>query len=114
MGLTRIFGYAVLGTLLPAIFVIYLAFAPANTASAEACACRAAQGFVSQSLGADQPLRFLDCAENKEMRLKDGAWQVLGDVEIDTGAGTLAHESYVVRLKLGEDGTGTLESLSLR
>ena len=34
MGLARIFGYAIVGTLIPTAIALYLAMAPANTASA--------------------------------------------------------------------------------
>ena len=114
MGLTRIFACAVVGTLIPTAVVLYFIMAPANTASAEAHACQVAQGFVSQSLGAEKKLHFLACGDNKEIKLKDGEWQVLGDVEIGGDAGAMAHESYVVRLRLGDDGAAKLEALTLR
>ena len=114
MGLSRIFVGAVLGVLIPTAIAFYFVFAPANTASAKERACEVAQGFVAQSVAPAKVVGFLPCGDNKEIQLKGGDWQILGDVEIDKGTGTIEHESYLVRLKLGEDGTGSLQTLSLR
>jgi hypothetical protein len=114
MGLTRIFAGAVLGVLIPTAIALYFAFAPANTASAEARACQVAQSFVAEKVAPAKVVGFLPCSDNKGIQLKGGDWQFLGDVEIDKGAGNTEHESYLVRLKLGEDGAGTLETLTLR
>jgi hypothetical protein len=114
MGLTRIFLGAVLGVLIPTAIALYFAFAPAGAASARTRACEAAQGFVAEKVAPAKVVAFEPCGDNKELQLKGGDWQILGDVEVDKGAGKTEHESYLVRLKLGEDGAGTLETLSLR
>jgi hypothetical protein len=113
MGLTRIFAGAVLGVLIPTAIAFYFAFAPANTGSAEARACLVAQGFVAERVAPAKVVGFLPCSDNKEIQFKGGDWQILGDVEVAKDVGT-QHESYLVRLKLGEDGAGTLETLTLR
>ena len=117
MGLARIFACAVVGALVPTALVLYFLLAPAGTASAEVRACEAAQNFVAKSLeqgGKGKKLSFLACDQNKEMKLKTGDWQVLGDVEVGSDASDITKESYVVRLKLASDGKDTLEMLSLR
>lgn len=114
MGLSRIFLGAVIGVLIPTLVVAYFAFAPAGPASARTRACEAAQGFVAKEVAPAKVVRFEACSDDKELELKDGSWQVLGDVEIDKGAGGTQHESYLVRLKLGGDGGSTLDRISLR
>ena len=114
MGLTRIFVGAVLGVLIPTAIALYFAFAPANTASARVHVCEVAQNFVAQSVAPAKVVGFEPCPDTKELQLKGGDWQILGDVEIDKGAGRTEHQSYLVRLELGQDGAGTLKTLSLR
>jgi hypothetical protein len=114
MGLSRIFIGAVLGVLIPTAIALYFFLAPADTASAHAEVCQAAQGFVAEKVAPAKVVGFEACSDDKELQLKGGAWQVLGDVEIDKGTGNTEHESFLVRLRLGKDGANTLETLSLR
>ena len=114
MGLTRIFVAAILGVLIPTAVVLYLLLAPTHSASARDRACEVAQSFVAEKVAPAKIVAFEACSDEKALQLKEGEWQVKGDVEVEKDAAATEHESYLVRLKLGENGASTLVTMSLR